>query len=180
MRKTAVLWIRVSSEPQSKGYTPAEYEKRAVAAAKGLDLNVVRTFSVTESVKISEEPKSFREMVDFIKANKVDFLVADDIDRITRHYRDTYIIQDLVDAHGLNIHFVATGRTINKSSPPQDHFMFSIMADWAQLDNRMRGKKTRVGIDGKVNKGGLLRIPTIPATHSERRRPGVGAERRWA
>jgi len=155
MRKTAVLWIRVSSEPQSKGYTPAEYEKRAIAAAKSLDLNVVRTFSVTESAKISEERKNFREMVDFIKANKVDFLIADDIDRITRHYRDTYIIQDLIDAHGLNIHFVATGRTINKSSPPQDHFMFSIMADWAQLDNRMRGKKTRVGMEGKVSKGGL-------------------------
>jgi hypothetical protein len=25
-----------------------------------------------------------------------------------------------------------------------------------------------------------VRIPTIPATHSERRRPRVGAERRWA
>jgi DNA invertase Pin-like site-specific DNA recombinase len=141
MRKTAALWIRVSSEPQSKGYTPAEYEKRAIAAAKSLDLNVVRTFSVTESAKISEERKNFREMVDFIKANKVDFLIADEIDRITRHYRDTYIIQDLIDAHGLNIHFVATGRTISKSSPSQDHFMFSLMADWRSWTTACGGRR---------------------------------------
>jgi len=32
----------------------------------------------------------------------------------------------------------------------------------------------------KMVKKDYLRIPTIPATHSERRRPGVGAERRWA
>lgn len=155
MSKTACLWVRVSSEPQSHGYTPAEYERRAVAAAKSLKLDVVRVFSITESAKVSEERRNFKEMVEFIKANKIAFLVAEDIDRITRHYRDTYIIQELIDAHGLNIHFVATGRTINRDSPPQDHFVFSIMANWAQMDNRLRGKRTRLGMEGKVNEGGL-------------------------
>jgi DNA invertase Pin-like site-specific DNA recombinase len=151
----AVLWVRVSSEPQSHGYTPAEYERRAVAAARNLGLDVARIFSVTESAKTSEERKYFREMVEFAKANKIDFIIAEDIDRITRNYKDTYVIQELIDAHGLNVHFVATGRTINRDSPPQDHFVFAIMAGWAQLDNRQRGIKTRTGMEGKVKQGGL-------------------------
>ena len=155
MRKTAVLWVRVSSEPQSRGYTPAEYEHRAVAAAKGLGLDVVKIFSVTESAKTSEERKHFREMVEFVKANGVGFIVAEDIDRITRNYRDTYTMQELIDAHGVGVHFVATGRTIDKNSPPQDHFVFTIMAGWAQLDNRQRGVKTRTGMEGKVPRTGL-------------------------
>ena len=57
MNNTAVLWIRVSSEPQSHGYSPEAQEDLLKKAAEKLE--VVQTFRVTESAKTSENRRRF-------------------------------------------------------------------------------------------------------------------------
>lgn len=74
MNNTTVLWIRVSSEPQSHGYSLEGQEDLLKKAAEKLE--VVETYRVTESAKTSEDRRRFKEMVEYVKANSVGHIVA--------------------------------------------------------------------------------------------------------
>lgn len=156
MNNTAVLWIRVSSEGQSHGYSLDSQEDLLKKAAEKFD--VARTFIVTESAKTSERRKKFKEMVEFVQANKVGTIFAWTHSRLGRHYKDFYIIQSLIDDDGVSVVLVKDNKTINKHSPGTDRFVFQMMGALAELDNRERGDEVRTKIAEAARQG---RVPHL-------------------
>jgi DNA invertase Pin-like site-specific DNA recombinase len=153
MNNTAVLWIRVSSEPQSHGYSPEAQEDLLKKAAENLE--VVQTFRVTESAKTSENRRRFKEMVEYVKANSVGHLVAYSVDRLSRTYKDLATVQSLVDDQNITIILAGEGKTISKQSGGADRFLFQILGSLAEMDNRKRADATRMGMEKKVRTGGV-------------------------
>ncbi len=62
-----VLWVRVSSVEQAKGYSPDAQLRELREAAEKRSIDVVKVFQVAESAKTSSARKQFRELVDFLE-----------------------------------------------------------------------------------------------------------------
>jgi DNA invertase Pin-like site-specific DNA recombinase len=155
MNNSAVLWVRVSSEPQSHGYSPEAQEELLQKAAEKLE--VVQTFRVTESAKTSEKRRRFKEMVEYVKANKIGHIFAYKVDRLSRNYKDLGTLQSLVDDHDVAITIVGEGKTTSKESTGADRFMFQMMGAVAEMDNRNRAEATLGKMDYKARHGGVPR-----------------------
>ncbi len=157
---TAVLWIRVSSEPQGKsGFSLDSQEGLLKKAAE--KFKVVETFRVTESAKVSENRRQFKAMVEFVKANKIGHIFAWSQDRLGRHYKDFYTIQSLIDDDDVSIELVESNKSINKWSSISDRFLFQVMAALAEADNRKRAADTRRGMEEKARQGGVPHLASI-------------------
>jgi len=154
MKNDGVLWVRVSSLDQSHGYSPDAQLNALKAAAEREKINVVRVFQITESAKMSENRKRFKEMIEYISSDGVEYLVAYAIDRITRNYNDLNIIQNLIENKGTKVFIVHQNKIIDKLSAPIDKFLFATLGNVAYLDNMMRGERTKLGMEGKAKKGG--------------------------
>ena len=156
MNRSAVLWIRVSSEPQSSGFSPRSQEDLLKKAAK--DYEVIATYNVTESAKVSENRRKFKEMVEFVKANGIKYIFALSQDRLGRHYKDFYTIQSLIDDNGVSVVLVEPNRTISRESPIADRFLFQVMAAMAESDNRKRAADTKRNMTKAAEEG---RVPHL-------------------
>ncbi|MGD1010562.1 MAG: recombinase family protein [Candidatus Aminicenantales bacterium] len=159
MNDSAVLWIRVSSEGQSHGYSPDSQERLLKDAAAKYD--VLETYRITESAKVSENRRQFKEMVEFVKANAVGHIVALSQDRLGRGYKDFYTIQSLIDDNDVSIELVEPNKSINQRSSIADRFMFQVMAALAEADNRKRAADTRRGMEEKARQGGVPHLASI-------------------
>jgi site-specific DNA recombinase len=153
----ACLWIRVSSDEQSKGYSPDAQERLLEEVAAKNKYRVVRKFKISESAKTSSNRKQFKELISFIKENKVGNLVALAEDRLTRNYTDLGILQNLIDQDGLNVVLADSGRSVNRDSPGEHRFLFSLMGLLAETENRNRSKKVKQGMNEKAKQGILPR-----------------------
>jgi len=152
--KTAVLFVRTSTQDQyERGFSPESQKKILQEAAKNHD--VVRTFSLAESAKISERRKQFHEMVQFVKENMVDAIFALSHDRLARHYKDFATLQSLIDDNGVSIVLVESNKTVSKDSPISDRFLFQILAALAEADNRKRSADTKRGMAQAASTGNV-------------------------
>jgi site-specific DNA recombinase len=153
--KVGVIWVRVSSEPQSHGYSPDNQLEILQAACQQKAIRVKKTFNVEESAKTSQNRKLFKEMIAFIQEEKIPFLVAKNTSRITRNYEDLYRIDDMIEKNGLHVVLVDEGKTISKDSFPVDRFLFRVLGAVYQQENENRGILALENMEKKARAGGL-------------------------
>jgi DNA invertase Pin-like site-specific DNA recombinase len=143
---SAVLWVRVSSVEQEKGYSLDSQDRNLTALAEKKGLRIVKKFRVTESAKRSDSRTQFKSLVTYIKEHEISHLVALEVSRLARNYEDSATIQALIDRSGLTIILGDGEKTISRDSETGDRFLFQIQGLLAENDNRVRGKKTRQGM----------------------------------
>ncbi len=180
MKGTAILWVRVSSEGQSTGYSLDSQERLVTDAARGYE-KAREPFRVTESAKTSEARREFKAMIDFVIKNKVEHLFAWSHDRLARYYKDFAILQSLIDDHDVTIHLVESNKEISRRSPITDRFMFQVLAALAEADNRKRAADTKRGMDQKASEGGvphLVPIGYLNAVDPEDKNPDPAERKR--
>jgi DNA invertase Pin-like site-specific DNA recombinase len=151
---SGVLWVRVSSDDQAKGYSPDSQERLLESIAAKREIIPVKKFNVTESAKTSENRKLFKEMIEFIKKNEIRNLVALSADRLARNYQDFTTLQILVDKHNVSIILAETNKIINQNSDYSDRFLFQLLASLSEMGNRQRSADTRRGMEQKARQGG--------------------------
>jgi len=161
---TAVIWVRVSSEDQSHGYSLSAQEDLLKKYAEKLELDVVETYRVTESAKTSENRKQFKAMIASVDANSVGHIVAYSVDRLSRNRKDLGTIQDRIDDSDVSVHIASEGKVINKKTSGTDRFLFQLMGSFAEMENKRRAEATRFGMEKKVRSGGVARMPPIGYT----------------
>jgi len=159
MKPTAVLWNRVSSEGQVYGYSQDSQDSEIANVANGYD--VVRTWRITESAKASERRRWFKEMVDFVKANHVDTIIAWNRKRLGRNYKDDFAIQLLIDEYHVTIVLVQERTSVNEKSAPEVRFMFKMMGAFAEYENQNRADETRAKMKEKARQGEVPHLVPI-------------------
>ncbi len=147
-----VLWVRVSSVEQAKGYSPDAQLRELREAAEKKSIEIVRTFQAAESAKVSSARKQFKELIAFIEEEKPDILVTLAIDRLTRNPEDLQALHALIEK-GLKVFVVNQGKIISKASSPSDKFTFLLFGNIAYLDNMQRGERTKMGMLEKARRG---------------------------
>ncbi len=113
----AVILARVSTkEQEEQGQSlPAQVSKlQEYAQQKGFE--VVKEFVFSESAG-SKIRHKFEIMLSFVKKNKdVNILLCQNVDRLTRNFRDAVDIDELRLKGELEVHFLADGFVLSKES----------------------------------------------------------------
>ncbi len=150
----AVILARVSTkEQEDQGHSlPAQIRKLEEYAEKH-NFEVVETFSFSESAG-SKIRKKFEEVLKYLKQNKsVKVLLCENVDRLTRNFKDAVDIDEMRKNNGLEVHFVQDGFFLNAKATGNQMFMWEAKVFIAkQYLNRLSDDVNR-SIDQKLRNG---------------------------
>lgn len=149
----AVIYARVSSEEQAKGYSLTGQEDICRKYAERNNLEVVKVWSGPESAW-SGGRVNFNEMLAFIKANpKVKHIVFYVEDRMTRNFMDKLQIDFLVTACGVQVHFAESNKKYDQNASATDKLLLNVLVAFATNTSDTISEKTRMGLLTKAKQG---------------------------
>lgn len=120
----AVILARVSSVQQEDGLSLDAQVRRLKDYAQRKDFEVVKEFVFTESAGDKIRTK-FEEMLSYIKQNPdIRIVLAQNVDRVTRNFKDAVDLDEMRKRDNLEIHFVQDGFFINKEATGNQLFMW--------------------------------------------------------
>ena len=150
----AIILARVSTKDQELfGHSLEAQVVKLKEYAKRNNFEVVKVFSFSESAgpKIR---KKFEEVIKYLKDNKdVRILLTENVDRVTRNFRDAVDLDEMRINEGLEIHFVQDGFYINANATGNQMFMWEAKVFLAkQYLNRISDDAKR-SMEQKVRNG---------------------------
>ncbi len=151
--RKAIILARVSSKEQEEGYSIDAQKHRLETYCLRRNLNVVRTFEITESSTQGDRRK-FMAMIKFVRAQREPIaIVADKVDRVQRSFKEYPLLDELIQKGKIELHFNTENYVIHKDSVSQERLMWSMGAIMAQsyIDN-MRDNVKR-SFDQKIRMG---------------------------
>ncbi len=149
--RTAIIYVRVSSEEQTYNFSLAGQEKscRELANREGLKiLEIFREEGV--SAKTLGRPALAR-MQRYCLSNrdKVGYLIIYKVDRFARNSLDYHTIRKFFKDYGVEL----KSATENIENTPQGKFSESILAAQAEYDNAVRSERTTAGMRMRASEG---------------------------
>lgn len=154
--KTAIIYIRVSSDGQVQGTSLATQEAdcRAWCARQGY--TVVEVFrDEGETAKTADRPGLIAS-VEYARKHHVDFWVCWKLDRAARDQKDGLTIRAELKRHGTT--FASATESI--SDDPFGNLIAGFLFGIAQFDNEVRGVRAKRGMKETAMRGGwVVRAP---------------------
>lgn len=146
--KSAIVYARVSTEEQGKGYSlPTQIEKSKEYAEEH-GYAVLQVFQDTFTGTTLDRP-ALADLYEFVADNQVDVLIVYDIDRLSRDVGNQAIIEMEMQQAGIEIEYVLGGYT----KTPEGELMKLIKSGIAQYENRQRIERSRRGKRGRAQAG---------------------------
>lgn len=163
MNNKSVIYCRVSSKEQEEtGYSLPSQEKLLSEYARRKDFQIVKIFSVAESASGSKQRKVFAEMMDFMSKNKIENLVVEKVDRLTRNLKEAVIANDWIDENeDRRIHFVKQNLIIHKNAKSDEKFRWDIEIVLAKKYISNLSEEVKKGQKEKLAQGWLPTKPPI-------------------
>lgn len=151
MDKTAVIYSRVSTEEQGKGFSlPTQVEScRKYAVEKGY--RVVAEFQDMHTGTELDRP-GLGALYEFVEKEHVEILLVHDIDRLSREVGNQAIIEMELGNAGVQIEYVIGQYGHNA----EGELMKIIKSGIAQYENRQRVERSRRGKIGKAKAGNIV------------------------
>ncbi len=149
----AVILARVSTKEQEDGHSlEAQVANlRLYADRKGLE--IIKQYTIIESSTKGERPE-FMRMIEFIKAQKERVaVIVDTVDRLQRSFRETPILDDLIQKDMLEVHFVKEANVVSKDSNAFQKMAWNMSVMMAQSYTDSLSDNVKRSIRHKVAKG---------------------------
>ena len=156
-RQRAVLYARVSTEEQGRGYSiPTQLEAMRRYCEQRSYL-VIAEYTDTHSGTEIDRP-GMSALIDALPELTPDVVVLYDVDRLGREVIVQAILERELTAHGARVEYVLGGDT----GTPEGELLKMMKAAFAVYDNRQRVEKARRGKRGRVQAG----YPIVPGSRA--------------
>lgn len=154
IKEKAIIYTRVSSkEQETNGFSIPAQTKYLHEYASNNNFEIVESFSESTSAKESGRFE-FERMIKFLKKNKtVKNMLVEKNDRLLRNETDCAKMIELAKSTDINIHLVKDGIILNKSSKPDDFFMFTIQSAMSARYSRNLSNEVKKGMREKAEQG---------------------------
>lgn len=151
----AVIYFRVSSkEQEEEGYSLDAQEKLGNEYAARRNLEVIKSWKVSESAWKGNKRNAFGQMIEFVKTHpEIKHVIFDTIDRMTRNDFDKMKIYSLIKDYGKTIHLARENKTLNQKSRPDDEFTTDIFVAAAKKLSNDISMKSSMGMQEKAEQG---------------------------
>ncbi|MCA9241311.1 MAG: recombinase family protein, partial [Planctomycetales bacterium] len=151
MAKQAIIYARVSTEEQGKGYSlPTQQEScRSYARTRGYE--VLAEFTEMYSGTELDRPE-LNAMYRFLETQSADVLIVHDIDRLAREVGYQAIIETELARAGIKVEYVIG----QYAETPEGELLKLIKSGIAQYENRQRTERSRRGKRGRAEAGFVM------------------------
>jgi len=149
----AVILARVSTKEQEDGHSlEAQIANlRLYAERKGLE--VIKHYTVIESSTKGERPE-FMRMIEYIETqNSKIALIVDTVDRLQRSFKETPILNGLLEKNILEIHFVKEANVISQDANAFQKMAWNMSVMMAQSYTDSLSDNVKRSIRHKITKG---------------------------
>ncbi|NKB46885.1 MAG: recombinase family protein [Legionellales bacterium] len=130
--KQAIILARVSSKEQEEGYSIDAQKHRLEQYCLRKGLTVIKKYDLVESSTIGDR-KKFMQAIQFLKSQtQTTAIVTDKVDRLQRSFKETPLLDDLINQGRLELHFHVENCIIHKDSTSQERLMWNMHVVMAQ------------------------------------------------
>lgn len=153
--KTAITLARVSTkEQEEEGYSVDAQTKYLQKYCDSKGLEVIKQFKIAETASKPERRKEFQQLLSYLHEHKIEHLVVEKVDRLTRNSKSAIVIDDWLDGNpDRKLHLPKNGLILHKNSTSQDRFMWDIYVAVAkQFANNLR-EEVKKGVQEKLRQG---------------------------
>ena len=153
--KKCIIYCRVSSkEQEDRGYSLEAQEKLLTEYAGKNKLNTVKIFKITESASGKQIRKIFNEMLRYIKQKKINIILCEKIDRLTRNLKDGAVISDWVTANeNRQVHFVKENFVVSKNTRAHENLVWDMKVAIARFYTNNLSEEVKKGQIAKLEAG---------------------------
>jgi site-specific DNA recombinase len=150
-KQIAVIYSRVSTEEQGRGYSlPTQVEScRKYAIEKGY--KVIAEFQDMHTGTELDRP-GLNALYALVEKEPINVVLVHDIDRLSREVGNQAIIEMELGSAGVRIEYVI-GQYANS---PEGELMKLVKSGIAQYENRQRAERSRRGRIGKAKAGNIV------------------------
>ena len=160
MKTRAILYIRVSTDEQTNGYSPADQEERLIKHCQKNDIEIVSISHEDESAKDFLHRPEWQNILLFLKKNKnsVDIILFAKWDRFSRNVAEAYIT--IRELKKYNVEPQAMEQPLDFSIP-ESKIMLAVYLAAPEVDNDRRALNTFNGMRKAKKEGYWVTRPIV-------------------
>lgn len=146
------IYVRVSTQEQAKeGYSIGEQTDRLKKFAEAHDWMIVKIYTDAGHSGADTNRPALQDMLDDIRARKIDKVLVYKLDRLSRSQKDTLtLIENEFLPHDTD--FESMSEKLDTSTP-QGRLFLGILAAFAQLEREVIKERMSLGIHARVKEG---------------------------
>lgn len=150
-----ILYCRVSSkEQEDRGYSLEAQEKLLTDYAERNGLAISKIFKISESASGRQIRKTFNEMLAYIKKRKIDIILCEKIDRLTRNLKDAAVVSDWVNgSEAREVHFVKENFTVSRNTRAHENLVWDMKVAIARFYTNNLSEEVKKGQKAKIEDG---------------------------
>ena len=150
--KIAGIYIRVSTEDQAReGFSLGEQEEKLRQLCKYKDFEIFKIYKDAGiSAKNMKDRPAFQEMLEDMKAGKLNYIVAYKLDRVTRSVRDLEVLISTLEQY--HCYLICDRDDVNTSTA-NGRFFVRMLTVLSQLEIEIVSERTKFGLNGAIKAG---------------------------
>lgn len=151
-KKIAGIYIRVSTEDQAReGFSLGEQEEKLRQLCKYKDFEIFKVYKDAGiSAKNMKDRPAFQQMLEDMKAGKLNYIVAYKLDRVTRSVRDLEVLISTLEEY--HCYLICDRDDVNTSTA-NGRFFVRMLTVLSQLEFEIVSERTKFGLNGAIKAG---------------------------
>ena len=151
-KKIAGIYIRVSTEDQAReGFSLGEQEEKLRQLCKYKDFEIFNVYKDAGiSAKNMKDRPAFQQMLEDMKAGKLNYIVAYKLDRVTRSVRDLEVLISTLEQY--HCYLICDRDDVNTSTA-NGRFFVRMLTVLSQLEIEIVSERTKFGLNGAIKAG---------------------------